>query len=103
MKKPQKTVSNIQLKKKLAHYEKLTGLALQKISIIKKISPKERKIAKDFLEMAENYYSDAIFFREKEKPLTALAAFSYAHAWLDAGVRAGILNGKKDNKLFVLP
>ncbi|MBS3057208.1 MAG: DUF357 domain-containing protein, partial [Candidatus Diapherotrites archaeon] len=33
----------------------------------------------------------------------ALAAFSYAHAWLDAGVRAKLLDARGDDNLFTLP
>jgi hypothetical protein len=91
------------LEKKLEHYYRLTMLALQKIELQKGLSEKEQKNAEDFLQMAKNYFSDANHFRQKGELLTALAAYSYAHAWLDAGVRAQLLNGKGDDKLFVLP
>ena len=52
--------------------------------------------------MARNYYSDAGHFGKQGDMLLALAAYSYAHAWLDAGVRAGILDGKGDSRLFTL-
>jgi hypothetical protein len=52
--------------------------------------------------MAKNYYDDAKFFKEKGNLLTSLAAFSYAHAWLDAGVRARIFEAS-DDQLFTLP
>ena len=35
--------------------------------------------------------------------LLALPAYSYAHAWLDAGVRAGLLDAQGDDRLFTLP
>ena len=60
-------------------------------------------VANDFVQMAKNYYHDALFFKHEAQLLTALAAFSYAHAWLDAGVRSGLLDGKEDHQLFVLP
>ncbi len=91
------------LAEKVSHYQALTEKALKKISIKKGLSVREKKIALDFLEMAKNYFLDAKHFEEKGELLTALAAFSYAHAWLDAGVRAGLLDGKNDNKLFTLP
>ncbi len=53
--------------------------------------------------MAKNYLSDGKHFQEKKEGSLALAAFSYAHAWLDAGVRAGFLDGKEDDRLFTLP
>ncbi|HLD59188.1 MAG TPA: DUF357 domain-containing protein [archaeon] len=91
------------LEKKVEHYRQLTFSALQKIEVRKGISKKEKKIAVDFLQMAKNYFSDAEHFLQKRELLTALAAFSYAHAWLDAGVRAKILDGKNDGRLFTLP
>lgn len=91
------------LKQKVVHYRGLTEAALKKISMQKGLSEKEKKIAMDFLEMACNYFEDAKHFEEKGELATALAAFSYAHAWLDAGVRAGILDAKGDDKLFTLP
>ncbi len=91
------------LEKKLEHYYRLTMLAIQMVEIQKGLSSSEQKIAEDFLQMAKNYFSDANHFRQKGELLTALAAYSYAHAWLDAGVRADLLDGKGDNQLFVLP
>ena len=92
-----------ELQEKVLHYHSLTEAALKKVSIKKGLSAKEKKIAADFLEMAKNYFSDAKHFEEKGELATALAAFSYAHAWLDAGVRAKLLDGKNDDKLFTLP
>ena len=91
------------LVEKVSHYQALTEKALKKISIKKGLPEKEKRIALDFLEMANNYFYDAKHFEAKGELLTALAAFSYAHAWLDAGVRAGLFDGKGDDKLFALP
>lgn len=87
---------------KVSKYEKLTKRALIEVKLIKGLSNKEKLIAQDFLSMANNYYSDAKYFVEKKELLTALAAFSYAHAWLDAGVRAKLFD-VKDDQLFTLP
>ena len=92
---PEKSVKEI-----ANHYEKLTGKALKKVRII---VPKQSflfEIAADFLEMARNYYSDAIFFKKRGDYATALAAFSYAHAWLDTGARMGFFETKADYVLF---
>jgi len=91
------------LNDKLGRYEKLTKQALETVSITQGLNIKEMKIAGDFLSMAKNYYADARHFRQNGELETALAAFSYAHAWLDAGVRAGILDGKGNDRLFTLP
>lgn len=84
---------------KLEKYRELTQRALEKVSII----DGNEAQAKELLEMAKSYYSDAQHFEKKGKKLTALAAYSYAHAWIDVGVRLRILDGKDDNELFVLP
>jgi len=91
------------LNDKLERYEKLTGKALETVSIKNNLTIKERKVAEDFMSMARNYYSDAKFFRQNGELETALAAFSYAYAWLDAGVRAGLFDGKDNDRLFTLP
>jgi hypothetical protein len=87
---------------KVSKYEKLTKRALKEIKLNKNLSEKDKLIANDFLSMANNYYNDAKYFVEKKQLLTALAAFSYAHAWLDAGVRAKLFDAK-DDQLFTLP
>jgi len=56
--------------------------------------------SEDFLSMARAYLSDAHHFREKGDPDRALAAASYAHGWLDAGVRLGLLDGGDDDVRF---
>lgn len=88
---------------KIEHYKSLTGKALQKVKIIAPSGSREFKIATDYLSMAQNYYKDAIHFYKKKEYLTSLAAFSYAHAWLDAGVRAKVFDVGNDDQLFTLP
>jgi len=88
--------------KKVEKYEKITRNALEKIEIKKELTKKEQIIANRFMEMAKNYYADAKYFQKQGKILTAIAAFSYAHAWLDAGIRAELFDGKEDDKLFTI-
>lgn len=99
--------SNQQLEKelieKIEHYKSLTGRAIQKVKIIAPKASDGFKTAADYLSMAQNYYKDAIHFYEKKEYLTSLAAFSYAHAWLDAGVRAKLFDAGNDDQLFTLP
>jgi hypothetical protein len=92
-----------ELETRVNRYRNVTQSALQKISIAAKPHTKEHTIAMDYLTMANNYFNDALHFQEQGELTLALAAFSYAHAWMDAGVRAGILDGKEDDKLFTLP
>lgn len=89
--------------KRVKKYRKLTENALKKVSIKAEKGSIDFVRAADFISMAQNYFNDAKHFEEKGKIILALAAYSYAHAWLDAGVRAGIMDGKKDDKLFTLP
>ncbi len=58
--------------------------------------------AKDFLAMARAYLTDAQHFKERGDLVRALAAVSYAHVWLDAGVRLGLLDGGEDDARFTL-
>lgn len=92
-----------QLEAKVARYESLTKKGLEKITILARKGSKEYAIAMDYVSMAQNYFNDAKHFRSQGELLIALAAFSYAHAWLDAGVRAGLFDGKNDDQLFTLP
>jgi len=84
-------------------YRALTEQALEKVSVKAEEGSRDFQRANNFLEMARNYLSDGKHFEEKQDFALALAAFSYAHAWLDAGVKAGFLDGKTDDRLFTLP
>lgn len=92
-----------QLAEKVARYHMITKQALEKIGIKARKGTKEYAIALDYLSMTKNYFQDAAHFEKNGELLLALAAYSYAHAWMDAGVRAGILDGKEDDRLFTLP
>lgn len=86
-------------KEKLEKYLKTTENALEKIKK-RRIKGKEKQ-AKEIIEMAENYISDAGFFKKKGDFVNAFAAVNYAHGWIDSGVRLGIFN-VKDDKLFTI-
>ena len=58
--------------------------------------------AQDFLTMARAYLTDAQHFKDQGDLDRALAAVSYAHGWLDAGVRLGLLDGGEDESRFTL-
>ncbi len=84
----------------LEKYLRLTREALAQVQA----APPERSFLRgasdDFLGMARAYLADAEHFARTGDPERALAAASYAHAWLDAGVRLGILNGGNDDQRF---
>jgi hypothetical protein len=51
-------------------------------------------------EMARAYLADGREFRADGDPVNALAAFSYGHGWLDAGVRFGLFTVPEGTDLF---
>ena len=87
---------------KVEKYQGLTEKALKKIKICVPKNSALHVIAVDFKSMTVNYLADGKYYKEKKDYLTALASFSYAHAWLDAGARLGVFDVKGDNKLFTL-
>lgn len=93
-------ISDEQMTKKLDKYFSMTEKALQLVAIADDKNRQQQ--ASDFLSMAKNYFSDAKHFRSKGDFLTALAAVSYAHAWLDAGARLGLFRVDNSSNLFTV-
>jgi len=58
--------------------------------------------ALDCEEMARSYLHDGRHFRDADDPVNALAAFSYGHAWLDAGARIGLFDVPTAGHLFTV-
>ncbi|MFB6150581.1 MAG: DUF357 domain-containing protein [Haloarculaceae archaeon] len=58
--------------------------------------------ADEFEEMARSYLEDGRHFRAEDDPVNALAAFSYGHAWLDAGARIGLFDVPEEGHLFTV-
>ena len=92
------SISDEQVNKKLDKYFAMTEKAISLITL----PAAKQKEAQDFLSMAKNYLSDAKHFRGKGDLLTALAAASYAHAWLDAGARLGLFKVDGSSGLFTM-
>ena len=86
-------------KEKLEKYFNLTEKALKEVK--KNIIKGKEKDAKEIIEMAENYVSDAHHFEKKGDFVNAFAAINYSHGWIDSGVRLGIFD-VKDNQLFTV-
>lgn len=86
----------------LERYLALTREALEIVTS----GPPERSFLRgasdDFLSMARAYLQDAESFAAAGDRDRALAAVSYAHGWLDAGVRLGLLDGRGDDRRFTL-
>ena len=55
------------------------------------------------MRMADDYASDAQHFLMTGDLVRAFGAINYAHAWIDAGVKIGWLDGHGDDVLFTLP
>ena len=53
--------------------------------------------------MCDDYRTDALHFLDSGDYVRAFGAIYYAHAWIDAGVRIGWLDGHNDDHLFTLP
>ena len=84
----------------LDRYLRVTQEALERV----RVAPPKRSFlvdaSEDFLKMARSYLSDARHFQAQGDADRALAAVSYAHGWIDAGVRLGLLDGGDDDVRF---
>lgn len=83
---------------KIEKYLDITEKALSSIKIV----PEHRKQAEEVLDMAQRYHADAQHYKEKGDFVTAFAAVNYAHGWLDAGARLGVLKVHKNFHFFTV-
>ena len=74
--------------KRLEREFEATKKALDKIKVIIKKDDKFYKTALEFLDTAQRYYQDAVYFKEKNDKASAFGALNYAFGWLDAGKKA---------------
>jgi hypothetical protein len=90
------------LAEKTERYERLLAEGLDAIDVA--VAPESPLAAgaAEFQEMAESYLEDGRHFLDEEDPVNALAAFSYGHAWLDAGARLGLFDGPSEGHLFTV-
>ncbi len=86
----------------LEKYLRLTHEALDRLRVAAPERSYLRGASDDFVSMARAYLSDAEHFRDRGDRERALAAASYAHGWIDAGVRLGLLDGGSDDARFTL-
>ncbi|MCI4366514.1 MAG: DUF357 domain-containing protein [Thermoplasmata archaeon] len=84
----------------LAKYLTLTDAALAQVKVGVPRAGFLAGASDDFLGMARSYLADARHFLAKGDADRALAAVSYAHGWIDAGVRLGLLDGGGDDQRF---
>ena len=57
----------------------------------------------EMLRMCDDYTADARHFASEGDLVSSFGAINYAHAWLDAAVRIGLMDGHGDDRLFTLP
>lgn len=86
-------------KEKIQRYRTITSKAVEiaKSSVVKG----KEKDAQEIINMVSDYLSDSEYFEKNKDLVNAFAALSYAHGWLDAGVRLDIFNIKND-KFFTV-
>jgi len=90
------------LAEKTDRYERLLAEAL---ATAEPASPADTPLASAAAElekMAAAYLEDGRHFRDENDLVNALAAFSYGHAWLDAGARLGVLEVPREGDLFTV-
>jgi hypothetical protein len=90
------------LDEKTDRYERLLAEALDAASVAPPEGTPLAESAAEYREMARSYLDDGRHFRETDDPVNALAAFSYGHAWLDAGARIGLFTVPTDDELFTV-
>lgn len=90
------------LAEKTNRYERLLAEALDAARVVPPPETPLAEAATDYKEMARSYLEDGRHFREEDDPVNALAAFSYGHAWLDAGARIGLFSVPQEGDLFTV-
>ncbi|QSG09108.1 DUF357 domain-containing protein [Halapricum desulfuricans] len=87
---------------KTDRYEELLSEALAEATVAPPEGTPLETAAAEYLEMARSYREDGRHFREQDDLVNALAAFSYGHAWLDAGARLGLFEVPTEDHLFTV-
>ena len=90
------------LEEKTDRYGELLAQALKECTVAPPAGTPMAEAAEECYEMAVSYFEDGSHFREQGDRVNALAAFSYGHAWLDAGARVGLFDVPTDGHLFTV-
>ena len=90
------------LAEKTDRYEKLLAEALDEATVSPPDGTPLANAATEYHEMAAAYLEDGRHFLEDDDEVNALAAFSYGHAWLDAGARIGLFAVPTEGHLFTI-
>jgi len=97
------TDSNVVTVEKVESYLDITRRARAKATPMVEPGTPEANHLAVMLRMADDYASDAAHFARQGDLVRACGAINYAHAWIDAGVKIGYLDGHGDDVLFTLP
>ncbi len=90
------------LAEKTERYERLLSQALDAATVAPPAETPMAEAADECEEMARSYLEDGRHFEADGDLVNALAAFSYGHAWLDAGARIGLFDVPADGHLFTV-
>jgi|TARA_B110000495_G_scaffold97049_1_gene83985 hypothetical protein len=93
---------SIVTREKVESYLVLTAEARAKATPCPQSDEDATRLA-SMMRMCDDYQSDARHFMEQGDLVRAFGAINYAHAWIDAAVRIGLMNGHGDDRLFTLP
>lgn len=92
---------NTDVKEYCLKYRELLEKALSTIKINIENESFLKDMADNYLEMANNYLKDGKVLEDTKDFTRALASYSYAYGWIDAGVRIGLFYGV-DRNMFTL-
>ena len=87
---------------KVEEYLALTSEARSKATPCANGAEDEARLT-SMLRMCDDYAADARHFMNSGDLVRAFGAINYSHAWLDAAVRIGLMDGHGDDRLFTLP
>ncbi|USZ71637.1 DUF357 domain-containing protein [Natronosalvus halobius] len=90
------------LEEKTDRYGTLLAEALEAATVAPPEGSPMAEAAAECDEMARSYLEDGRHFRDEDDLVNALAAFSYGHAWLDAGARIGLFDVPTEGHLFTV-
>jgi len=96
------TIEDIITVERIEKYLSLTTKARAISTPITKNKQDEERLI-SMLNMCDDYTSDARHFLGSGSLVNAFGAINYAHAWIDAAVKIGLLDGHGDDSLFTLP
>ena len=89
-------------REKVEQYLALTAEARAKATPMAQTDEDAARLT-SMMRMCDDYQADAKHFLEQGDLVRAFGAINYAHAWIDAAVRIGLMDGHGDDRLFTLP